>query len=529
MRKKKGIIICIICIFSCISYILLFKSFKECINDSFSRSMLDEKESKRVFLTKEQKLEDFEQFYNLICERTPFLEDSSEVYGIDFLARKEIYEDIISSSETDIDFYAAMMGIGREVCSFHTSILFPKYDYLSTIRCDNNEIIKKRSIKEKQDVLEEEIKKESQKYKASDFLLLREAEGHYYIGNEILSDSNGKYAGLELSEINGQDPAEFFMQGVFLVGIQYDPNAKRSYRSSVFINKAEGEPIEVVWKDAEGNTFSEQLYYSIKLELIANYGYMYNSELAYYPLEDPHDTIYYYSDKINELEYIRIRNFDEDEKKLRSILADLRYDDVIIDLRNNKGGIFNYGVKNIYTYLYSEDDIFFENWKRTRDSIEKDYLTRKINRIKKVRSDDEFNYYSRTIKGTGCSSYNKNVVILTDNKTGSAADFFVGIIKEKKLGTIIGDVTGGEGKSGTMTCEVLNNSGILFTYYPSVPCDEIGNSLYYCGTEPDIYVSWNKEDYEGRAIFLKEGTAGDYSNMLTFDPVLNEAVSFLKK
>ena len=529
MRKKKEIAICLICIFFCISFIIFVKLFKRYLNDPFPWSIFEEKKLEPILLTQEQKKDDFEQFYSLICEKIPFLDDSCEIYGIDFQARKKIYEETITSAESNLDFYAAMIGIGQEVCSFHTSVLFPKYDYLSTLRCDNNKIIRSKSTKITQTKWEAEIREEAMKYKASDFILLREVDGHYYVGNEFLSNSESEYKSLELKEINGQEPADYFMQGVFLFGINYDNTSGKSYRSSVFINKVEGELIEVVWVDQQGKNFTEQLYYSRKLELIADYGYLYNAELVFYPLPDVHNTIYHYSDEERGLEFIRIANFEDGETQLKKIMEKLKYENVIIDLRNNRGGTYNYGEKNIYPYLYIENCLITERWKRSIDSIEKDPLTMRINRTEKTGKDQDYNYYKRTVEALGKSDVQKNVIYLTDNKTGSAADSFVGIIKDNGLGTIIGEETGGEGKSGTMTCAMLNNSGILFTYYPSVPCDEEGEALYYPGVSPDIYVSWNQEEYDKRSIFRKDGTSEEYINMLEYDPVLNAAIEYFEK
>lgn len=480
-----------------------------------------------INLTMEQKLEDFEQYYELICREIPFLDETSELYGIDFKSRKDLYKERILETDSDIEFYAVMESISCEICSFHTRIILPKEDYLKTFQCNNDDLLERRATIKRQNAWENEIKKAIMEFEAKDLILLRQIDGRYYVCNEFLDEKNENYSSRELIEINGQIPEEFFRTEPFLYELYYDYIDKKCYRESVFLNKKSGKKMDLKWLDQTGKIYEEILYYSYEGELAGMYGYLYSDKLSFFPQNEK--AIYRFDDDNNNITYIRVPTFEAKGKELSEMLSQIEYEDVIIDLRNNHGGFPYYGVKYIYPFMFSDNRTFVERWKSSINMGKDSFITMKINNIKRVDNDDQFIYFSRETEGIGKASAPKKLVLLTNQKTGSAADFFVGIIKENALGVVIGDITGGEGKSGTMTCEMLNNSGILFTYYPSVPCDEEGEALYYPGVIPDIYVSWNQEEYDKRSIFRKEGTSEEYINMLEYDPVLNAAIEYFGK
>ena len=112
--------------------------------------------------------------------------------------------------------------------------------------------------------------------------------------------------------------------------------------------------------------------------------------------------------------------------------------------------------------------------------------------------------------------------------TGSAADTYVAMIKEKHLGTVVGSATGGEGLGASFVCEQLDNSSLLYVYYPSVVYDSDTNEKFYMGTMPDYYVSRTREEYELRQYYMAEGTAWEYENQLKHDAVLKWVVEKTK-
>ena len=58
--------------------------------------------------TTEQKLEDFNYFYNVLVEYHPLLEKYKEVLGFDFVGNKEYYEELIRNTKDDYEFYVIM-------------------------------------------------------------------------------------------------------------------------------------------------------------------------------------------------------------------------------------------------------------------------------------------------------------------------------------------------------------------------------------------------------------------------------------
>ena len=118
MKRKRIVasliilIICLGCIVSGFMIKHLLHEYKELGNASVS-------------LSDEQKLEDFEQFYDLMCKEAPFLDDVKKTYGIDFVANKDYYEELILSTETNVEFFATMDAICSDLCSFHTNMTLP--------------------------------------------------------------------------------------------------------------------------------------------------------------------------------------------------------------------------------------------------------------------------------------------------------------------------------------------------------------------------------------------------------------------
>ena len=108
MLKRKRIVASVIILTICLGCIVSGFAIKHLLNE------WNKLENVSVSLTDEQKLEDFEQFYSLICERIPFLDDSCEIYGIDFQARKKIYEETITSAESNLDFYDGYWARGMQ-------------------------------------------------------------------------------------------------------------------------------------------------------------------------------------------------------------------------------------------------------------------------------------------------------------------------------------------------------------------------------------------------------------------------------
>ncbi len=482
-----------------------------------------------VSLSDEQKLEDFEQFYDLMCKEAPFLDDVKETYGIDFVANKDYYEGKILSTKTDVEFLSTMNAICMDVCSYHTNITVP---YPEAIK-DNFKyprslnLISKFVTKKKLKSWEKKIRDEASNYNISDFVDAVYYDGCYYcFDSDLISEDKDKCVDLELIEINGREPKDFLLDGIYWARISYDEKRDVIYRSYVTFNKLAGEPVNTVWKDESGEIYEKELYYSISCEMLSDYGFLFNDNLIPYPIVKDKSKVYHYCDEDNEVDYVRIKSFNSGELDVKKVLKNIKYDNVIIDLRNNGGGKYDFGERFVYPYLYSEDVSYTDYWKESVDYGDRSHLSHIVNRIQDNGEDEKYCYFRRDYKMKGKIKSPKNVVYLVNSGSGSATDAYVAHIKDNNLGVIIGSTTGGEGKAGPVIHGKLNNSGLLFSFFYSIRCDENGNSIYSRGTEPDIQITLTKEDNDNLLVYRKEGTHKEYKNMLEFDPVLNRAIEY---
>lgn len=111
-----------------------------------------EKPVTELNLSEEQKLADFNYLYDSIVTSMPIdtLNCIKEQFNIDFVGKKDEYEELILRTETDLDFFAVMCAVDEDVPTFHSDILFPDYEYYSSIDCWNmNKVLDTRYVKSK--------------------------------------------------------------------------------------------------------------------------------------------------------------------------------------------------------------------------------------------------------------------------------------------------------------------------------------------------------------------------------------------
>lgn len=88
-------------------------------------------ESGSDILLTENKLEDFEYMFNIIKENYPFIEANKRIYGIDWIANKDMYVRKIKLTQSEEEFFSAMNDILSDLHNEHTLMLSPEnYVYL---------------------------------------------------------------------------------------------------------------------------------------------------------------------------------------------------------------------------------------------------------------------------------------------------------------------------------------------------------------------------------------------------------------
>lgn len=518
MRRMKKKIITRVILYGALCMFLLYAyrfRILEFINDNFY------KEYKLEELDTEQKLEDFESFYSNIVESVPFLDEHTELYGIDFEERYEYYKSEILKTQNNFQYYCTLKAIGEDIPSFHTDICFPLYSNLQNLNCYNSKqtllsLGKQAKIEAWTQIIEDGIKE----YENVDIVDVKYVSGKYMVDDAYLAEDYQYLSGYEVVQVDGSSVDEYVTKNISIFNLYYDYANNKPYRKYYVFNNREGNKVSVLWKNQSGNQIELDMYVDYGAEVAFNYGDIFADE----ELNDTTDSsaIVTFTDDINEVEYVEINNFDNSEgEKLKKYLKNTKYDTVIIDLRNNYGGYIEYAQEYIYSALYSEDVVQSYEWLIPGSTSNQVVTDNWLTKIKyEFDKDENAHYYHRSIKYEGKVKNNKDVYYLVGPNTGSAADTYISMIKENNLGTIVGSCTGGEGLGDSFICNSLDNSSLIYVYFPSVGYNENTGEELYSGTRPDVYVDRTAEEYSLWRSMLDEGDANTYENRLLHDAVL---------
>ena len=173
--------------------------------------------------------------------------------------------------------------------------------------------------------------------------------------------------------------------------------------------------------------------------------------------------------------YIRISTFDENTAdEFKNHLRDMeiaKVDGLIIDLRNNGGGLMDQSLE-IADMLMGKDVIVY-----TEDSQrEKEYYNSDRNRT-------ELTY-----------------VVLVNESSASSSEILTGAIKDTKSGVIIGTTTFGKGIIQRVI-PLDDGDGIKITVAQYFSPN--GNVIHGNGIEPDIVVEIDYDDFEDEELTLE--------------------------
>lgn len=477
-------------------------------------------------LTVEEKLEDFEEFYEVIVTSVPYLDDIKELYGLDFVARKEYYRNEIMETKNNIEFYYVMKAISKDLASFHTDVCFPNYGNLSGLSCHHSkETLSRMGMEYKINAWYEEIGDYVLAHEDVGFIDAIYMDGKYIIQEYDLSENAKEMAFGELISIDGVSIDEYVVNNIMMYELHYDSLLDKPYRECYTLNDSVGEKVHVVWKDSDGNKRECDLFWDMGIEISRGYGYHFYNDVV----ENEgtvYSSYYTYTDDTNQLEYIKIDNMQNVQgNEIKNYLQNTKYDKVVIDLRNNYGGLSGYAQSYIYPVLYAEDYVdnyqfYMRDSRSNRAMIGKWMLKLMFGEEKR---EDNY-YYSTKRTYQGEQTKDKEVWYLVGPGTGSAADDYIDFIKKNKLGTIVGKNTGGEGKGAGFICNSLPNSSLIYIYYPSEPVRE--NDQNVClGTTPDIYVNQTVEEYKIYEKLCKEGEWSEYTSKLQYDTILKYVVN----
>ncbi len=484
-------------------------------------------------LSEEEKLEDFEYYYNTMVTSFPMLEEYKTEMGYNFENKKEHYEKLIKATTSDYEFFCVMSAIVNEFPSFHTDIVFPRFNEYETLGCYNmtatlcNNKVYPASVYW-DELLEKEYDKEDMRGTVY--------VGYTYIDGEYISliDLENVDKGTKLVEVNGKNVHDYVFENQFSsVKKNYDPRQDKVYVEAFYINNKFGEPVTLTLQDTLGNIYYQKAFCEQDKRAGLSLYMAYHDNTT-----EPgvlNNIVYNHVDGSRDVGYIRISAFsmlwaDEIAQKLNEIKECKA---IIIDLRNNYGGVQMLPQEYIYPFLFSNDLSIKNKWYMMDSKSNKRIIWEDIAalffRLKLKKDIDKDLLYSyRSYDYVGETTEEKEIYVLVNSDTGSAADGFVAALKETSA-TIVGENTGGEGLADSFICDYLPNSGLVFTYMFGKAYNDDGtdNSLY--GTAPDIYSTIKAEGYIKRDELVNEGKDPyTYENRLVWDTVLVEALQIME-
>lgn len=490
-------------------------------------------------LTQEQKTEDFEYMYNVFSTSMILERYKNSPYNIDIENKKNTYADIINNTKSDFEFYCALSAIVEDIPSYHTDVVFPKYSSYQSLGCYNlDSVLAKKDVKDLSLYWNNCINDQVSSFDKA-IATYRYVEGNY-IFDEYNSDNTdtNEICNSKIISINSIPVNTYIQDKVSMFSLKYDYKRNVVYRTGLaFCNPDSNNPANVSVKLQldTGEIVSKEWYTDINVEAIAQIKYMYNGKSNNY------NPIYAYDDNENNVNYIAVYNFSNSYgTDLLDYISNFDKKNIIVDLRDNYGGSPFYAQKYLYPNLYDSDVNFSYEWLIKKSKYNKplyssfrelilnnystctDTLT--DDNTKLLRGNEKINY-------KGNAENNKNVYYLINDGTASAADGYISMIKNNKLGVIVGTNTSGEGLIDSYCVYSLPNSGIVFVYEPSTSYNPDGtdNSLY--GTAPNIYVEQTEDSFIKQRLLLEDSDINiyEYNNMLKWDNQLQFTLDLIKQ
>lgn len=169
--------------------------------------------------------------------------------------------------------------------------------------------------------------------------------------------------------------------------------------------------------------------------------------------------------------YIQLITFDENSaSKVENYLNDFKkqgIDKVILDIRDNTGGIVTEAISLCEIFL-KKDDIIMKSYNREKEET--------------------------IVKSKNENPSDVKLILLVNEMSASASEITTGALKDNKAATIIGTTTYGKGVMQEVMPIFNNKAGLKLTteefFTPN------GNKIHKIGIEPDIVVEDDEETEE---------------------------------
>jgi len=450
-------------------------------------------------MTKEDWLEDFTSFYNVMKDNYPYLRLKERTHGYNWLALKDKYLKRLEEADGVLEILAVFWDAITALQDDHTSLWLPhwmSYHFKEDSFFQQREPFKtifSDNLKEANEYWKPIIEKYYNERNGLNFdVLILYTKGDY-----VIVDGQGswkeKYGyGTKVTAVN-DTPIDIAIRDTFEKEIiKWDFARKKPYQ--LYIDpKFFGASAIFTLETSNGETSK------VSFDVSMDYEY---SGIFNYPSE-------WLTTKIwprKKIAYIRFKNFEldnVDEQRSEFLLAFYKqvkdFDHLIIDVRGNSGGWKQIWQDNIIAPLIKKKTTSkmyvgyrkgaYVNLFRQKAEVDKIVTKEGFNHLPPEVLTDDFTIYDYTInvEPANLFDFNAKISVLIDNFTWSAAAAFALYCKETRFATLYGTATKGEAVSSGTIFYVLPNSKIAIRFNPCLGIDYSGSACEEVKVQPDVY------------------------------------------
>jgi hypothetical protein len=490
-------------------------------------------------MTQEQKIQDFNYFYNIVKENFPYFELKKRVFEYDWLAQKSEFEEWIRNTNSDIEFYNTMNRIVTLIQNAHTNLLdywywrYLKNAYEIGLPNPRSQVLSNKYVERAYSYWGNMIK-EDRYFIPITFVYV---EGKYVASNieDIEELGNNEIPEgsilLKVDSINIDKYIKSLKDSAYLT---YDFKWDKIKLNKLLIQTNKDEGKELVLLTPEGETIQKHIRGG-KYEA-SNLGNTSSENILMTKLNDK--GIAYLKVKSFGSEYVK-----KDGTKIYSFLKGIEnYPYLIIDIRGNGGGNELYYMKNIvapltnkklradFNIIYRDGGYGKPFIKSKGEPFIKNVTVKSTVNLPPGKSYppellDDFGYYSkahRTVKPKNSIEFKGKIYLLIDDYVYSSAETFAAFCKETGWATLVGTTSGGDGIGVDPAFMVLPNSGLVIRFPIDMGLNADGTANEETHTKPDIYIEQSYSDFVEGLKWQRDNA--DSEDINPYDTILNKVI-----
>lgn len=485
-----------------------------------------------ISMTPKERLDDFAALYEYAVQSNLSTPEYEKLYGIDFEDMYKEYQNLIVNCQDDFDYVYLLYCFLETNPSGHAYVTIPspqsirKSGFQMALFCG-------QSPQEDEYLYswEQYIKESFNQYDLAntDTRIFEYHDGEYVLRYD---ESTSEYGDI-LLEIDGHNPLDYVYDSPQFYSLEYDEANHNPYREKIQFNERYGREAKIKLQKRNGEIVEETTFLDDKFNFAMRLqkAYIKQEDIGY---DDDQNINYSINeDDANNLVYCKIDActgyMDDFSNEFAAALAD--HDNVIIDLRDNTGGMAIYCEEYLYPLLFKEDRhvTYHVEVGSNKDTVKwgkipfnKRYYNAHVSRDKSV---------SYTVEDTYCGSADKdyNIYVLTNKETLSSADRITNVLGMNDNVTLVGTATHGEGMSGFIFNGLLPESHLIIAYVPSHNTDITPDNSAY-GTPVDIVCPTTCEELIIKDSLEAQGLdSEDYITRQSWDGTLNRVIELINK